>query len=491
MLEYFIRNFSILTTAIYTFYKLLNISPKKNHVQFLLLLTSLSTSIFTAVFFKTNQSFNLLCALLILFLIGKYAEHLHISITYTTALFSYTFSFILFCVSSLISSLFIAIICYNNYLLPWVFVRILISVIQFILIFICFRIPRLQKGMTFLYHFPSNNIGSTICILLIILIFLFSQAQTSVESYMVLFTSSMLFLGLIVIYWWNYHITQTYKKYLKRNEINSLNLLIEEQNQQIAYLKNEHDKLARIIHKDNKLIPAITMAIIDSKENSTGLSLPELDTDSDLTLILKRLYNERTEILANYQQEVQQLPLSAFNSVNAVLSYMQSLALQDNIQYQLILFDDLTSTIPSEISEDDFVHILSDLLTNAINACRNIPSSAIQIYLGKFDDISTIRILNTGQIFHLETLKNLGQSRHTTHADTGGSGIGLMDIWKIKERYTATLLIDEVTDTSSSQSTVCINILFNHKNHYIIHSDRHKELSAYINRPDIMIFSKD
>ena len=180
-----------------------------------------------------------------------------------------------------------------------------------------------------------------------------------------------------------------------------------------------------------------------------------------------------------------------FNSVNAILSYMQSLALKENIQYQLILFDDLTSTIPSEISEDDFVHILSDLLTNAINACRNTPSSAIQIYLGKFDDISTIRICNTGQIFHIDTLKNLGQSRHTTHADTGGSGIGLMDIWKIKERYAATMLIDEVTDTSSSQSTVCINILFNHKNHYIIQSDRHKELSAYINRPDIMIFSKD
>lgn len=345
--------------------------------------------------------------------------------------------------------------------------------------------------MTFLYHFPSNNIGSTICILLIILIFLFSQAQTSVESYMVLFTSSMLFLGLIVIYWWNYHITQTYKKYLKRNEINSLNLLIEEQNQQIAYLKSEHDKLAEIIHKDNKLIPAITMAIIDSKENNTELSLSELDTDSDLTLKLKQLYSERTETLANYQQEILQLPLSAYNSVNAVLSYMQSLALKDNIQYQLILFDNLTSTIPNEISEDDFIHILSDLLTNAINACRNIPSAAIQIYLGKFDNISTIRICNTGQVFHIDTLKNLGQSRHTTHAETGGSGIGLMDIWRIKERYAVTLLIDEVTDTSLSQSTVCISILFNNKNHYIIQSDRHKELSTYINRPDIMIFSKD
>ena len=233
------------------------------------------------------------------------------------------------------------------------------------------------------------------------------------------------------------------------------------------------------------------MAILDFKGNNNELYLLEADTDSTLLKKLKQLYDERVEILSNYQKEIVSLPSTAFDTVNAVLSYMQSQSLKESIAYQVILFDDLTSTIPSEISEDDFIHILSDLLTNAINACRNIPSAAIQIYLGKFDNISTIRICNTGQVFHIDTLKNLGQSRHTTHEETGGSGIGLMDIWRIKERYAATLLIDEVTDTSLSQSTVCISILFNHKNHYIIQSDRHKELSTYINRPDIMIFSKD
>ena len=91
----------------------------------------------------------------------------------------------------------------------------------------------------------------------------------------------------------------------------------------------------------------------------------------------------------------------------------------------------------------------------------------------------------------METLKNLGLRRHTTHSETGGSGIGLMDIWMLKEKYKATLLIDEITNASFSETYTCVNILFNHKNHYIIQSDRHKELSAYINRPDLMIISKD
>lgn len=61
----------------------------------------------------------------------------------------------------------------------------------------------------------------------------------------------------------------------------------------------------------------------------------------------------------------------------------------------------------------------------------------------------------------------------------------------LKEKYKATLLIDEITNKDSDTTYTCINILFNHKNHYIIQSDRHKELSNYINRPDIMILSKE
>lgn len=170
---------------------------------------------------------------------------------------------------------------------------------------------------------------------------------------------------------------------------------------------------------------------------------------------------------------------------------MYSEAKKAGIPFRVMLFDNLESTIPMEITEDDFNHMLSDLLANALNACTNISCASILVYLGKTEKTSTIRICNTGSVFHMETLKNLGICRHTTHPDTGGSGIGLMDIWMLKEKYKTTLLIDEITDRTSSEIYTCVNILFNHKNHYIIQSDRHKELSTYISRPDIMIISND
>ena len=205
---------------------------------------------------------------------------------------------------------------------------------------------------------------------------------------------------------------------------------------------------------------------------------------------VKQLYDEREEILATYEDERSRLPETKFSSVNAVLSYMYTEALKAKISCQVMLFDDLTTTIPYQITEDDFTHMLSDLLANAINASKGASSAFIQIYLGVIDGIATIKIYNNGKEFNIDTLQNLGLIRHTTHAHTGGSGIGLMDIWSLKEKYKATLLINEITDESSSSYT-CINILFNHKNHYIIQSDRHKELSSYINRPDVMILAKD
>lgn len=492
MPDYFLRNFTVLLNAFYAFYKLLNLSPKAKNLQIHIVTVSVTVSVLAAVIFKTNQSGNWIFILLLFFLISKLYMKIDTTIIYLTVLFSFSLSFIAFTMSSIILSLVLLPFFVNNYNIPWLLVRITGNIIHFSLIYYCFRIPRLKKGMGFIYHIPSSNTGSTLCNVMIMLIIMFSQSKTKPESFMLIFHSIILFSSYLFTYWWNYHITQTYRKLLKKNEIDSLNLLLEERNQEIAYLKNENEKLSRIIHKDNKLLPAISMAILDFPEKSANLDLPKTDNSSSLHIKLKELYAEREQAVVTYEKErIPHLPETLYPSVNAVLSYMQTEALKHNIPYQVLLFDDLSDTIPKEVSEDDFVHLLSDLLANAINACRNTNSGMVQIYLGKTNGISTIKICNSESVFNIETLKVLGQTKHTTHADTGGSGIGLMDIWMLKEKYKATLLIDELTNSTSSSILTCVNILFNHKGHYIVQSDRYKELSISINRPDMMILPKE
>ena len=489
MLDCFIRNFSIFSISIYIFFKLLNIQTIKKHTYFPLLSSGIAVCLFASYFFIDNQSLNWISILLTLFLLMKFISQINLSITYIAVLFSFSLSFILFCFSSLIVVLFFSLFYYDKYLLPVFFMRIITAMLDFFFINICFRIPRLQKGMKFLYHIPYNNTGSSLCIFLIVLIIILCKTETTTQAFTFGFTALIIIIGFLLLYWWNYHLTQTYRKLAKKSELDSLSLLLEERNQQILFLKEENDKLARLIHKDNKLIPALSMAILDSYENGTAPDFSAIETDSPLLTQLKQLYEERTTFLDDYHKGACRLSQTAFDSVNAVLSYMQSEALKNHIPYEVVLFDSLVSTIPAEITEKDFTHILSDLLSNAINACKDIPSASIQVYLGKMDEISTIKICNTGTVFAPGVLKDLGLARHTTHANTGGSGIGLMDIWKIKEQYKATLMIDETADSPCACTSVII--LFNHKKHYIVQSDRHKELASLINRPDIMIISKE
>ena len=485
------RNFFVLIISIYSFYKLLNLNFFIKPQFISSVFFSFIISFISATLFFNVLSLNWLFILLSFFVFIKFTTKFNFSILYSTSLFSFALSFVALNFSFIIIALILSPFYYGKYELPWFFIHIHIWLLQFILIFCCFRIPRLKRGMIFLSNTPSINIATSFCLFTIMLFILLCQAETDNDKLLLSFSGVLFILAFLLIYWWNYHITQTYRKFLRRNEIDSLTLLLEERNQEILYLKKENDKLARIIHKDNKIIPALSMAIIDSYENKTELDLSKLECDSSLYVKLKQLYDERCETLEKYQQEVLHLPQTSFDSVNAVLSFMQSEALNAGVPYEVVLFDNLDSTIPAEITENDFIHILSDLLANAVNACRDIPSASVRIYLGRMDGISTIKICNTGNVFDIDTLKNLGLVRHTTHADTCGSGIGLMDIWKLKEKYSATLLIDETVGTDSSSTYTCINILFNHKNHYIIQSNRYKELSTHINRPDIMIISKE
>ena len=491
MLDNFIRNFFVYSSALFTFYKLLNIKPSTKITQLMLLFSSVITSIFSAVIFDFSQSFNWIFILLIFFLTMRLFSKVTFSLTYTTVLFAFALSFITFSMSILITSVLLSPFFYMNYELPWFLIRILMGILHCLIIYCCFQIPRFKKGMRFLYNIRSNNIGSTICLFLFMIILLLCQPQTTLEAFSLKILAGTFIFSLLLLYWWNYHITQTYRRFLRKNELDSLYLLLEKRNHEILVLKDENDYLAGLIHKDNKIIPAITRAILESHEKHVPLDLSQWETDSPLFQNLKELYDERMEALKTHEEKALTIPHTCFDTVNAYLSHMKAETHKAGIPFHIVLFDKLESTIPAEITEKDFTHMLSDLLANAFHACLDVPDASIQVYLGTTEGISTIRICNTGNVFHMETLNNLGLSKHTTHAHTGGSGIGLMSIWNLKQKYAATLLIDESIDIDTASTCTCMNILFNHKNHYIIQSNRHKELNAYIDRPDVMIISKN
>ena len=95
-----------------------------------------------------------------------------------------------------------------------------------------------------------------------------------------------------------------------------------------------------------------------------------------------------------------------------------------------------------------------------------------------------------GNAFDVQLFEDFGQTRHTTHKDSGGSGIGLMDIWKIKKQYRASLHIIEYTP-GTSIFTKKIALFFDQKNHYLIQSYRRNEIERVHMRNDMFVLQSD
>lgn len=264
---------------------------------------------------------------------------------------------------------------------------------------------------------------------------------------------------------------------------------------EIETLKVDNERLAKLIHKDNKLIPAMHMAVTDFLENIDKLPTEELLVHGqELSAQLHKMAADRQGILNEAQSKTNDLPLTGIHTVDGVLSYMETCATKENITYKLHIDENIKELIISSISEENLCHLLSDLIENAIIATRYSKNSKqIKIHLGTLKNSLLLEISDSGKEFDIETYQHFGYEKHTTHAEHGGSGIGLMDIWKIKKHNKISLQIYEYLPDSNAY-TKKISLVFDRKNHFLMQTYRYKEIISSLTRADLYVFpyeSKD
>ena len=118
-----------------------------------------------------------------------------------------------------------------------------------------FRLKRTKNGMPFLkkqYYSISGMIISIFLLLASTLLNADNRNQIYIIPYILIF----IFATLIYLYWKKY-LTKTYLDKLNIKNIESLNTELLEKQQYIESLEEDNQRLAKIIHKDNKLIPAM------------------------------------------------------------------------------------------------------------------------------------------------------------------------------------------------------------------------------------------
>lgn len=489
MMESCIQIFFIFLSCFYLYHKLLNIDRHPFRIELLCYIYFGVCSCLLWIISKNIYYIFYYPALIILFSVFiKMYTQTNYKTTLITTIIALGISLCSFTFSSVVIALFL--LCTkltpeNNF---WILIKLIIGIMQYLLVHVPFQLKRLKKGMPFLYELNFNNMGCQLSICIIVCAMIISTPFT-IHTYIIMFCLLLFFpCTLLLISWWHAIITRNYRKTLQQFEMQKLKTELVQKEQEIARLLDNNHALAQIIHKDNKLVPAMELAVNTFLQNLHDLSPQQLKEQGlALATHLQQMTKERRFILTQYQTDGQPLSATGICAVDAVLQLMQQRALQEHIDYSLCIAKDIKNVAMHSVSEEDFSHLLADLIENAFIAMSDMPDKKILIGIGKMGNHLSVEISDNGQPFLPEIFQDFGLTPHTTHAKNGGSGIGLMDIWKLKKKYGASLVITEYVPASFTYIKQ-ISLIFDANNHYIIQTYRKREIMQIRFRSDLYIF---
>ena len=488
MVPFILKYFFLLLTSMFAFYKILNIrnfSAKNHLINFCFAIT---TALFTTTIYDKTFFHKTIFIFIMLFIYLKCITKTPLLLSFISTITALSLSYISLTISGLLICIFLVPFQVEISSIPVLVYVICSSILQCFLLFALFRIKRLQHGIPFVKCRKFIKFGTIICVLPILVFIYFYTPNFTLFPHNIIGLVLILLLAIALLVWWRRKITQSYVEKLRVSEVESLYKEISDKDLEIEKLRASNDQLAGIIHKDNKLIPAMELAVRNYLQTAALMKAEDAkQLGADLLANLERMSEDRTGIIRAYQENTSYRQRTGLSSIDAIVDYMENRASSLGIDYHYQYDKGIKEKLSAYISEDDAMHLLSDLIENAIIAASHSEKKVVHIHIGFIQDILFMDISDGGIPFKPETYQNLGMHQHTTHADDGGSGIGLMDLGKLKKQYKFSLQIYEYP-IDESVHTKKIRILFDRKNHYLIQSYRAREIRSVVMRNDLHVF---
>ncbi len=487
MISLFTRYFFIIFSIFNVYTKIINYKMERK--KFILSLLYISFISYVVILLSTHDIFIkftvifLSCGFFLLHL-----KHIKLAIACPLLIISYALSFVFYTISSALISILYFILFKEPNSIPYTYAYIPTGLLQAILTFTSLNIVQFHSGILTIIN---KKIASTSIILSTVLVLYISIISSKPEYnlYGRMYIGILLLaLSLLLLYYWRYRIKQTYIENMRRLEILSYENTIMDKDKQIKGLKQDNAELGQIIHKYRKVIPAMELSVTELLQNSSTLSAAELhDRASELQTQLAELRNERNNLLDKYQKDTIVTAQSGLHTVDAMIALMGKRAKQEGIRYKTQIDPTLKELTLNSVKESDLLHLLGDMVENAIHAVSLSDEKEILIHMGKLNDCLLLEISDSGIAFDIETYQHFGNEPFTSHKSDGGSGTGLMDMWKLKKTYKASLYIYEYS-SEYGVYTKKISLLFDRKNHFLLKTYRDKEIKNSLIRGDLYVF---
>ena len=487
MVELYLKYYLLIIGGFYVYSKLLNLKrPVKSIAADFAFAVMLSALLYC---FKLYLPFLIILVMIVISLVYiTFMTKTRLELSITTTILSFGIGYAFYTVSALLASVMLKLfnIVYSEDKVGVFF--IIVAVIQLLLIRIPFKFRRFKSGMPFLRGKGASNTGVFISVLLLCGVMLISNNKNADLIYVVP-AVAILLCGVFILFWWRRRLTKAYQERLRTDEIRGLQAAIQEKNEQIKKLEQHNDALAKIIHKDNKLIPAMELIVreyLQSFEREDNSHIRE--KGRMLLKQLEAMVRERSGIIGEYQSDNKKLPSTNVLPVDALMTYMFNKARKNEIEFELMISGSVKYLTENIISAPDLNTLLADLTENAIISAKNTANKKVLVSIGISDSCYVIDIFDSGIPFEIDTLVHLGLEKITTHADSGGQGIGLTTAFEILKTYCASFLIEEFF-SENSLYTKKVSVIFDELNQYTIKTARSNAVKSLSQREDLIVIA--
>ena len=455
-----IKIFFIIPFTIYFFCRMINIKHIKNSYFFILIIVNICTSL---IFIKVKKHIGTYCSFTLLVFIMTFINSVlfkkKIGYSILVTVVSFSISYLLYIISVMIAFIPNAFFKIEN---DYLAMNIILS-IYFILIYYMLRIKKIKNGVIFFQKRLENsffniiilNIGVTILSLIIML-----------QNYQMIRTSkvgvTIITLAIIMFF----TIKQSFELYYKQNlltkDLEETKKELENKNKEIAKLERENLEFSKTSHSLAHKQKALEFKL--EQLMKTGIDAESKETiKEEIEKVSKELYKEPKEA---------ELAKTEIESIDNMFSYMQSECIKNNIKFELQVVGNIYYMINNLITENDLEILIADHIKDAIIAINNSDNlnRSILVRIGKIDNVYSLYIYDSGIEFTKEVLDNLGKKPITTHADTGGTGMGFMNTFDTLNKTKASLIINEIGNPCEDNYTKVLIFKFDNQNEFKVNS---------------------
>ncbi|MCL2860091.1 MAG: hypothetical protein FWF46_05960 [Oscillospiraceae bacterium] len=470
LIYYIIKYIFLTLSASYVLLKITNFKDLKKKTIIVLLTSCILSGIFIAtfkVYFSLLIGIAIACT--ILTFIVSYITKYKFDYSATVLIISLAINFVFYIITLFLTSVVLNLIIENLH--PNSLLYLLSIPLNILLIYFLFKVRKFKNGFSFIKNSKTlKEFGILGVLFSIAIIIIYSSLEKGIAIITETLIIGALIIALGVFIWIRKNYTLYYKERLKESDIYNLQEELED-------YKKENDKVLKINHKYSGRISALEMQL-KKLANTMRANTEFANEISDIAVIVKRLAKEYNQEISNNITPADSVPKTNVVGIDGILEYIQMEALKSDIKLIIKFKHKINYLIENFISESKLETLLFDHLKDAIIAInfRNSNTKNIMIVFDIVDGYYEIRISDTGIPFKIDTLVKLGLEAITTHADTGGSGIGFMTTFETLNETKASLIIEEKNPNESTYTKTII-FRFDGKNEYVISSHRIDEIS--------------